>query len=137
MTAKARSALNHSLAPRDEDDWIHVEEQPVLHHPHDSPEALSKLGRVREGKEAAVQDIVPVVGDEGAAVAASNLHHPAYPLDRLLTPVPGEGDHLNREMDCHAEVVHQLPVVDHDDVPPAGEGHDLFAEKRPPRPLIR
>ncbi len=47
MTAKARSALNHSLAPRDEDDWIHVEEQPVLHHPHDSPEAMSKLGRVR------------------------------------------------------------------------------------------
>lgn len=107
----------------------------MLHHPHDSPESLSQLGRVREGKEAAVQDVVPVVGDEGDAVAASNLHHAAHPLDRLLTPVPGEGDHLHRERDSHAEAVHQLPVVHHDDVPPAGQGHDLLAKKGPPSTL--
>lgn len=65
MTAEARSALNHSLAPRDEDNGVQVEEQPVLYHSHDSLEALSQLGRLREGPEAAVQDIIPVVGDEG------------------------------------------------------------------------
>ena len=130
VTTEAGGAFHDSLLSRDEDDWIHVKEQPVLHHSGHRLEALPQLGRVWKGPETTVQDVVAIISDERSPGAPSKLHQGAHAFDCLLTPVPGEGDHLNRKRDCHSKAVYELPFVYRDDDPATGEGNHLFPQER-------
>ena len=121
----------------DEDRIGPADEEAAFDHPDDAPDALLQPRRIGDRAEAAIEDAVAAVGDEGLARRASAAAWrlaPSASSRALVTSRPKVTTSTGTGA-LRSQPIDQLGAVDDDGKPPAGGGDDLLAQQRAAQPL--
>src|SRR5438067_665754 len=86
-----------------------------------------QLRRLRDGTESAIENQVALIGSEWRAIVLlSHGDASAQGCEEASLGVPPKRDDLDRQRPMGAKNQRQLPLIDDDDLPATGLGHDFL-----------
>src|SRR5438093_4840071 len=129
MTPRAVEPM-HAGCIGDEDRIGPADEEPAFDHSDNAPDALLQPRWIGNGTEAAVENAISTVGDEGAVcLRQAQPGARAQSLESRLGCFQPECHDLHGNWGARTESIHQLPPVNDNGEAPTGRRDDLLAQQ--------